>query len=278
MKMGTRLCSVAALAVFGLFSVSFDASDMLSSINWTGAGVIHNSSSSGASAADIAREGVLSSTVDHNESSIQHQDAGQPGAAATTPVGGEHTAAASNDTVQPADKRQRSNILPRAVDLWRRNVSLAEEYGFPPLDPTDPECSCQNANTTERCCLRIMARAHKMGYTMNKELLEAFSRPPSSRIWSQITTVDFDYFPLIRGNRMGRTGGGGGGTDGGNNDQHRRRTRVLPPPPPAADFRAVLVLRNVYASIVSGYLVRDGDHTAVLCLQLSCFRLECNGD
>lgn len=117
-----------------------------------------------------------------------------------------------------------NQLLPRPMQLLRDGIPLQTEYKYKNALKTrlkngqiTAECSCQNPTSTfDECCKRRIMRTHKMGCVMTKDLFESYG-PQVRRV-----TEPHSY----------------------------TYTKGLP----KQDFRDVLVLRDLYDAIVSGYL------------------------
>jgi len=87
----------------------------------------------------------------------------------------------------------------------------------------DDDCSCYNHDSNTSCCVRTVRRSHKMGYVLTQQLLRR------SKLLKQVAvTQKF----RIDDETAASEGGGRG----------------------VADFRDVVVTRNWYESLISGYL------------------------
>jgi len=124
------------------------------------------------------------------------------------------------------------------MDLLKRGIPLSDLYGgsFSSSYHADSRdsvlCSCLSPDSKSNCCLRRIERFHKMGWALIKELFDrkkmkkkGFGGGENIEILragedrrDYLTTLQSFYF---EGNR---------------------------------DFRNVMVIRNIYQSLISGYL------------------------
>jgi len=156
----------------------------------------------------------------------------------------------------------------------RRYASQVAE-ALAPLDGDDDDdggldssCSCRNGSAApfdERCCRRLFRRSHKMGRVATRTFLKAW-RPFFVRTFADPT--DYGYYEFDSN----------GGNDG---DDQRASSPALPrsalfslapdpqetqtqrprsssflstSPPPLQDFRDAYLFRDLFESLVSGYL------------------------
>ena len=77
-----------------------------------------------------------------------------------------------------------------------------------------PSCSCLNSTASEKCCDRRVLRGHKFGYILTQKLFKPFSGISRSKI----------------------------------------RPDYIPPQATNTDYRHVVVARNIYQAVASGYL------------------------
>jgi hypothetical protein len=84
-------------------------------------------------------------------------------------------------------------------------------------------CSCWNSSALKKCCSRRIVRTHKMGHAMSKALIDAYNMTTSSNM--KIRLVELK---------------GKGG--------------FRPKLPQKGDLRIVMIVRNLYDALVSGYL------------------------
>ncbi|GKY99790.1 hypothetical protein MPSEU_000932800 [Mayamaea pseudoterrestris] len=111
---------------------------------------------------------------------------------------------------------------------------VVDEYQFDNLQPILPpsknstidaittasksrSCSCENSDAPWDCCQRTIRSSHKMGYTLTRDLMRKIKLPSSSLLNILVT--------------------------------QRKRWEL-----PATDHRDVVVVRDVYDALVSGYL------------------------
>jgi len=129
------------------------------------------------------------------------------------------------------DPQQRSE-LPADVEQVYRSIGR-RRY------PSSGECSCRNPqNSDPQCCIRFMRRNHKFGFELVSSLLypkknqnaHGFVRSP-------------DGMTLLGPNVTTNSNPGSG-----NYLSDQRFSSA------DADFRAVMVIRNIYRACVSGYL------------------------
>jgi len=140
-------------------------------------------------------------------------------------------------------KKKSSNILAQPMGLLRRGIPLDSMYNFASASPalglhnggvgdgsaaTDRECSCRNPKASGSCCARIVRRNHKMGYVLVASLFQ------------NATNVQLSQ---------------------GAKAANYLETNLLSK---KKDFRVVLVVRDIYEALVSGYLVRVFATVAVL--------------
>jgi len=134
---------------------------------------------------------------------------------------------------RPLPRALRLNYAPSLLDrahplaLLKQYIPLAEFYRFPHPRNFTGECSCLNPNSTLECCSRTFRRSHKMGCVMSMNLLEQY--PGQYRLAAE---------PKFFTYNLGL---------------------------PETDYRDVIVLRDLYSSILSGYLY----HAKVSCFYLS---------
>ena len=108
-------------------------------------------------------------------------------------------------------------LLKQNIPLETYFTTYATSYDGPTSRLLDGDCSCLNPQSdSHRCCYRSLRRTHKMGSVMTRSLFNEYE-PPIRKVWAPET---FNY------------------TEGR----------------PATDYRDVLVIRNIFDSIVSGYL------------------------
>jgi len=125
-----------------------------------------------------------------------------------------------------------SRLLPGPLDMMRRGVPLDSVYSFPDnigkqkiTIPKSPQCSCLNPGAKFNCCERRFCRTHKMGCLMSEHLFDAYK--PQVRKYTEPSQFRFSHQHL----------------DG------NKGINLL-----EVDFREILLLRNIYSSLVSGYL------------------------
>jgi len=153
-----------------------------------------------------------------------------------------------NEPVEDGDGIPAMSLLPLPLNLMRIGIPIRTRYddelplhngtssnrnGSPtPTNNNTTACSCSNPESTFECCERFVHTAHKMGVTViHNRVLKG--KHYNSKHKVQRTTPRRNADPTM------------GGRDLGNLTQL----------PPHVDHRDVLVLRNIYDSIVSGYLV-----------------------
>lgn len=123
-----------------------------------------------------------------------------------------------------------SELFPTPLDMLRRNIPLKEAYDYPDRNfYHNSSCSCLSAKnpgssgSMPDCCFRGFRRSHKMGFIMTRGFAKSLSFGEYQIQLSGWPYRNFDYseksFP-------------------GN----------------SKDFRVVLLLRNVYKALISGYL------------------------
>lgn len=142
----------------------------------------------------------------------------------------------NNNNKSPVNKKKKNDgsLLPRPMQLMRDGTPLHTEYKYRNAGinrlrdgKLTGECSCQNPKSNfKKCCKRRILRTHKMGCVMTKDLFDAYdgSSSSQSQAGGQIRRVTEPHSYTY--------------------------TKGLP----RQDFRDVLVLRNLYDAIVSGYL------------------------
>jgi len=112
-----------------------------------------------------------------------------------------------------------SKLLERArpMALMRLNIPLdtVYRYGGTGERQFSGDCSCENPGSTWECCRRTFRRSHKFGCVATRDLLHQYE--PLYRLAAE--PGQFTYADRL----------------------------------PDADYRDVLVLRNLYSAIVSGY-------------------------
>jgi len=111
-------------------------------------------------------------------------------------------------------------LLPVAMDLLRRGYPVDTVYNFGPTREFEGECSCRNPRAEYECCERRIRRAHKMGTVMTKKMFD------KHRIKKPCRPYEFAYHDRL----------------------------------PDVDYRDVLLMRNIYDSLVSGYLFHQLGH------------------
>jgi len=114
-------------------------------------------------------------------------------------------------------------LLPQPMALLRQNVSLLR-ISYPSIQSAahrrqfSGNCSCLNPQSpSEECCSRSFFRTHKMGSVMTNHLFERY-KPTIRKVWDP------------HSHAYAETG------------------------PPTTDFRDVLLLRNLWDALASGYL------------------------
>lgn len=214
--------SMTVLIVFALAILCLVSNNILSkSLQWIRQPLIA-ATTTGSGSSSIRQSAPAAELFDKGEDALI--GIGNYSADAASIAYEEATATAKGKRPKTSNEKVFSDILPEAVVLLRsssRNVSMASRYKFPlELQISDPNCSCQNisnvATAKPKCCLYLMVRSHKMGYTMNAGLLRHYKN-----IKTVVPSFDYDYFPKIR---------------------------------KANDYRQVLIFRDIYHSLASGYL------------------------
>jgi len=104
-------------------------------------------------------------------------------------------------------------LLPAPMDMIRRGFPVEQFYNFKAKDWTGA-CSCENATATSECCKRTLFRGHKMGTVLTNTLFSQYDIELQNR-WYNMTYVS--------------------GL------------------PEKQDYRDILLYRNIWESIVSGY-------------------------
>jgi len=124
-----------------------------------------------------------------------------------------------------------SNILPEPMVLLKRGVSLRQAYNVSAATTaavTGRRCSCSSPappnSSQEGCCFRKIQAAHKMGVYMIWELKNETGMPRKF---------------LLRPGEVSDT---------------QNVTELLQKRDRDEDFRLVLMTRNIYEALVSGYL------------------------
>jgi len=119
------------------------------------------------------------------------------------------------------------SLLPHPLDLLRRNITLEVELNLPTSVDRNVsgKCSCDNADASFDCCVRTIHVAHKMGIFLSQTILEEYR--------DQIRRVS--------------------PTHNGLNDVSLSAYQT------GVDFREVILLRNVYSALVSGYQYHAGN-------------------
>ena len=102
------------------------------------------------------------------------------------------------------------------------NYSKKIYNGTVPDDKLRGDCSCRNPTSMKECCQRILFRRHKMGHVLTNTLL-------------------IDYEPQIQLDPRREL----------NNDPQQHLTPFYPT---NKDYRIVILWRDMYSSLVSGYL------------------------
>jgi len=115
----------------------------------------------------------------------------------------------------------KAKLLPVPVDLIRRGIPIELVYDFGPPRNFSGDCSCLNPRSSYECCKRDILRSHKMGTVLTKKLFDAYK----PQIMAKNKVELFHYWDHL----------------------------------PESDYRDVIVFRNIYSSLVSGYLFhREG--------------------
>lgn len=122
-------------------------------------------------------------------------------------------------------------LLPTSMALLRQSLSFESYYAhYPILNNPDRrrqqvrefstgDCSCLNPRSDSgKCCTRTLKRTHKMGSVMSNHLFDEYV-PVITKIWDPDSET---YNMMIE--------------------------------PPRIDYRDVLLLRNIYDALVSGFL------------------------
>jgi len=108
-------------------------------------------------------------------------------------------------------------LLPLPMALLRQNASLTDYYPKFPNRSFLGNCSCLNpTSNTRECCSRTIRRSHKMGSVMTTHLFESY-QPEIRKIWDP--------------------------------ESHNYTQDI-----PSTDYRDAILLRNLFDSLVSGYL------------------------
>jgi len=170
----------------------------------------------------------LSSTRGHQAWSSQ-----QPGGGAADKNGDN-----SENTTAP-----QAALLPRPLQLMRRNVPLrtTAEYGGVTIpEPNSTECSCSNPGAGPDCCSRNARTEHKFGVILTRKVF----RRPTYEGEVAILSHSFRALNVHTADLLRDSPSGIGGTASAEDA------------PANKDFRDVMVFRNVYSALVSGYQVR----------------------
>jgi len=128
-----------------------------------------------------------------------------------------------------------SDLLPLTLDVLRRGDDLDRYYNF--TEPTwNHTCSCKSPpgppDVAEQCCVRFSQTYHKMGYLLSMSIRRL-----------KLLPISYINYP-----RLGRIKG--------LQSPWSNRFPVYPHKdvPRDVDFRTVLMIRNIYDSIISSYL------------------------
>jgi len=110
-------------------------------------------------------------------------------------------------------------LLPTPMALLRQNYSLATYHLYANFSENrnfSGDCSCRNPRSSSaQCCSRVLRRTHKMGSVMSTFLFRSF--PEIGTVWDP---AYYNYTTSL----------------------------------PTTDYRDVLLIRNLFDSLVSGYL------------------------
>jgi len=117
-----------------------------------------------------------------------------------------------------------TQLFATPVALMRNGIPLEEIYSWrlPTTTETrDEACSCQNPQATPQCCKRVVQRGHKMGHILLSQIFSQFKDDIRLRVLKPKANqyLEDDYVVEL----------------------------------PKEDFRHILVMRNIYDSLVSGY-------------------------
>ncbi|GKY98087.1 hypothetical protein MPSEU_000766600 [Mayamaea pseudoterrestris] len=108
------------------------------------------------------------------------------------------------------------------VDEWRLTGTI-NVSNLPPLPIINLQCNCNNNYTNKTCCRRMVARAHKMGYEWSRkigvELRPRLERNNFTNIFVRQEAIDISTAEW-----------------------------------PKTDVKAMLILRNIYSSLLSGFV------------------------
>jgi len=113
-------------------------------------------------------------------------------------------------------------LLMQITDVYRRNGSIGDYFRLPkPFEYNNSTaCSCNNPRSKFDCCERLIYRPHKMGFMLSQEIASK-------------------YKPLVQRSDTKRN----------YKTTSKNLSNLFP-----VDHRSVLLMRNIYSSLVSGYL------------------------